>query len=273
MEKKSYSYEKSVIHYQVYGKGRKLLWCFHGYGENAGSFAFLEPVFGNEYTILAIDCPFHGDTQWQDALPLQPKELIDIMEGISSTLPDTSAKKFSLLGYSMGGRICLQLLQEVPAKIERIMLIAPDGFHKNFWYYLSVQTKWGNHLFKYTMQHPGWLFYLMKTAGYVRLLNKSILRFAHYYLDDAEQRSLLYKRWTTLRKFNPDVSIMQSAIAENNIPARLLFGRHDRIILSKRSHFLQQDTKNSKTFLADAGHQLLHKKHLKEITRLFYDEI
>jgi len=46
------------------GKGDKLIFCFHGYGEDATSFAFLENTLGADYTLVAIDFSF----SWQNGL-------------------------------------------------------------------------------------------------------------------------------------------------------------------------------------------------------------
>ena len=58
----------SRIAYTRWGTGGKLLFCLHGYGETGAGFAFLETALGDEYTILAIDMPFHGGTDWKEGL-------------------------------------------------------------------------------------------------------------------------------------------------------------------------------------------------------------
>jgi len=101
------------------------------------------------------------------------------------------------------------------------------------------------------------------------LLNKSIIKFVHQYLDDKEARLLLYKRWTTLRKFKPDLYVVKKNIVNQMIPVRFVFGSYDRIILDKRSNFFKTDKANVKVLLLQAGHQLLKEKHAKDIARQF----
>ncbi len=259
----------------MYGSGEKFLFCFHGYGENAESFSFLETLLGKGYRFISIDLPFHGSTKWEDGLLFTPNDLIDIIQALLLLLPSPTGGegqgvRFSLLGYSMGGRVALQLLQLFPHEIEQVVLIAPDGLHKNFWYWFSTQTWMGNKLFAFTMKHPGLLFGLMNTAGKLNLLNKSIVKIAHYYLDDANERALLYKRWITMRKFRPHLYSIKSVIKQNKIPVRFLFGKYDQIILSKRSNFLKEDKENIQVQVIEAGHQLLKEKYASEIVNLFY---
>jgi hypothetical protein len=75
-------YKTSLIHYYVFGSGPKTLFCFHGYGEEGSSFAFLEKKLGSIYTMYAIDFPIHGNTQWNEKAPFSPHNLIEILECI-----------------------------------------------------------------------------------------------------------------------------------------------------------------------------------------------
>ena len=52
------------LHYLQYGNGPRLLLAFHGYGHDATSFEVLIPFLQERYTILCIDLPHHGQTDW-----------------------------------------------------------------------------------------------------------------------------------------------------------------------------------------------------------------
>jgi pimeloyl-ACP methyl ester carboxylesterase len=267
MESHLLPYKNSFVHYLKFGKGTKFLFCFHGYGEDASSFLFLEKALGHDYTLIAIDFPFHGNTEWQEGLEFNTVDL----ENIINTIVPLELQTISLLGYSMGGRIALTMLQEIPGKIERVILVAPDGLHKNFWYWFSTQTSIGNKLFSYTMRKPQWFFGGMAFLKNFRLLNKSIFKFAHSYLDDNKERLLLYNRWSTMRRFNPKESYITSALKQYGIPVRMLFGSYDRIILSERSMSLNKKNNTITIKNIRAGHQLLKEKYAKDIAALFYE--
>jgi pimeloyl-ACP methyl ester carboxylesterase len=260
------NYKQSSIHYLRIGSGKELLFAFHGYGENAGSFLLLEELIGKDYTIVAIDFPFHGQTNWNEDLLFTVEDLINIINLITQ-LPNQS---FHLMGFSMGGRVAFQVLQSFPDKIKKIILIAPDGLHNNIWHSISTQTKLGNLIFAYAMKYPGLIFGLMKIGVKLNLFNKSIFNFVHYYLDDADSRLTLYKRWTTMRKFNPDKSLLKLVIAQKKISIKMLFGKFDNVIITKRG---EQFKKGIEQFVEvkeiNAGHQLLKEKYATEIAALF----
>jgi pimeloyl-ACP methyl ester carboxylesterase len=242
------------------------LLCFHGYGEDAYSFSFLEKHLGETYTLIAIDFPFHGKTVWKDGLLFTADDLLNIIQLIHPS----PQQKINILAYSMGGRVALHLLQIDPAKFDKIILVAPDGLHHNIWHWLSTQTLIGNKLFAFTMQRPTWLFALMKLFFKLGLFNKSIFNFVHYYLDHKHSRLLLYERWTTMRKFNPRLTFLKKVIQKNEADLNLLFGKYDRIILAKNGLAFQ---KNIEAFVTvkeiEVGHQLLKEKYAADITAMF----
>ena len=263
MQQLSLAYKSSFIHYYVFGRGAKTLFCFHGYGEDGNSFAFLESHLCSVYTLYALDFPVHGKTQWNEKEPFTPADLIAILQLIH---PYDNIK-FSLLAYSMGGRAALHLIQEIPMQIEQVALVAPDGLHQNIWYRITTQTSVGNKVFAYTMNKPRWFFSVAGAGGQLKILNKSILKFVHYYLDDEEQRSLLYKRWTFMRKLKPNLAAIKKLCVEKNIKLGFLFGDYDRIILSKRAGIFR-NTKNIHIKVINAGHQLMKEKYANEIVAL-----
>jgi len=253
------SYKSSQIQYFIFGSGPTVFYCFHGYGENAESFLFLETVAGKEFTFIALNLPFHGKTVWNDGLNFTLQDLKSILDKINS---ERNFFKVGLMGYSMGGRVCLQLLELMPEQISNAILIAPDGLRKNYWYLFATQTSIGNRLFHFTMTHTKWLFAVVKMLNKVRLLNDSIYKIAHYYLDDENERQLLYDRWTIMRKFKPAISSIKKTISEREINVKLLFGKYDKIIPAENGKVLRQGLERFVTLdIVEAGHQLLREKH------------
>jgi pimeloyl-ACP methyl ester carboxylesterase len=262
------TYKSSQIHYYKAGAGSKLLLCFHGYGESAESFSFLEKRIADEFTLLAIDFPFHGKTIWNEGLVFTPKDLINILEKIIQETSFQNLKIF-LLGFSMGGRVALHLLQSIPNKFEKIILLAPDGLKINFWYWLATQTSIGNKLFYFTANKPSWFFLLMKIADKLRLVNQSVFKFANHYLHDKQMRNDLYNRWKVMRKFKPNIKKIKQDIRSNNIHIRLLYGKYDKVIRYKNAEkFISEIESNCILSIINSGHELLKEKNVDEIIRL-----
>jgi pimeloyl-ACP methyl ester carboxylesterase len=262
------NYKSSKIHYQRGAGGHRLLFCFHGYGETAASFDFLEEPLNGLFTMLVIEMPFHGDTVWKEGLDFEPAELRDIMQMIL-VHQALSPVKVQLLGYSMGGRIALSLLELMPEKIDKLLLIAPDGITMGAWYKFATQNWLGNGIFNFTMNNPAWFQGLMKLAHALRLVNPSIHKFAKSYVDDQQVRHDLYLRWTTMRHFRPSIDKIKKLILSRRIPVELLYGRFDRMIRYESGNaFVKGLDPLAQLSILPSGHQLLNRKHLDLIISL-----
>lgn len=262
------SYRESVLAYKVFGYGPELVFCFHGYGESATAFRFLERYAGDRFLFVALDLPFHGETKWNEGLTFTKgdlKKFVCEIIGKHNPIPG-SQFPVSLLGFSLGGRIALDLYQSMPEKIKKMVLLAPDGLKVNFWYWLATQTWAGNKLFAFTMKHPAWFFAMLKSLHKMKMVNASIFKFVRHYIDDSEARSLLYKRWTALRRIRPHLSTIKREIDKNKTDTILVYGKHDRIILSSAGEKFRRGIEQYCLLKVIAsGHQVLHEKHATDI--------
>ena len=262
--KKTLLFKASVITYYVYGDGSEVVFCFHGYGLTGESFAVLQPVLSADHTLICIDFPFHGDTNWLEGLFFSDEDLWEILQQISPK-PNNP---FSLLGYSMGGRIALHLLQTHPTIINQVALIAPHGLKFNWWQQVATHTAIGNQLFRYTMQHPQWLLAFIKISSLLHLLNKGREKFTLGYISDAHERQLLYKRWCAMRAFKPQLSTIRKLINQHKIPVNLLFGEYDQVITTSQGLAFKKEEPLITVKELKCGHQILKEKYATDVADL-----
>jgi pimeloyl-ACP methyl ester carboxylesterase len=271
------SYKSSQISYYSFGSGSEPVICFHGYGEDATMYSVLEKYGGGQYTFMAIDLPFHGQTAWNEGLTFT---YIDLQEIITTILLENgfsqisttdnsleeSAGQLTLMGFSLGGRMALSFYQAQPEIIKKLILLAPDGLKVNFWYWLSTRTWLGNKLFAFTMKHPRWFFGFLKVINKLGMVNSSVFKFVNFYIGNKEARLQLYQRWTSLRHLKPNLERVKSLIRKYKTPVRLIYGQHDRIILPVRGEQFQKGIEAYSVLKVIAsGHQVLHEKHAEEI--------
>lgn len=269
MERLQVLHKNSKISYLRFGSGSKQAFCFHGYGEEAASFSFFENHIGGQYTIFAIDFPFHGNTEWNNDLNFTIDDLQQIIGKIlheNNKRLEQGNRQLVLIGFSLGGRVALSLYENMSSLIDKLVLLAPDGLKLNFWYWLSTQTWGGRKLFAFTMKYPQWFFFFLKALNKLKLVNTSIFKFVSYYIGDKQARTVLYQRWIVLRKLKPDLKKIRSLISENNTRVRLIYGKHDRIILPARGKkFIRGIEEHCTLSVIHSGHQVLHEKHIQEI--------
>jgi pimeloyl-ACP methyl ester carboxylesterase len=261
MEARKLLYKSSVIGWRQFGKGPEAVICLHGYGESSRSFEFLAKYAGDRYSFYAIDLPFHGDSLWMEK-EFTSNDLLEILDRICPGM------RYTVLGFSLGGRVALSLYENRPANIDRLVLLAPDGLKVNFWYWFATQTIPGRGIFRFTMKNPGWFFGLLKLSNGLGLVNASVFKFVKYYIGDAEMRELLFNRWMSLRQMRPDLKLIKKKVPEYKTPVRVVYGRHDRIILSSVGRRFREGIEEYCTVTEiESGHQVLHEKHVEDILR------
>ena len=262
--KQALQYKSSTIAYHTFGSGEEVLFCFHGYGLTGESFAVLQTVLVIDYTLICIDFPFHGDTDWQEGLFFSVEDLWAIMNQLNPK-PDIS---FSLMGYSMGGRISMCLLQAYTNEIKQMALVAPDGLRFNWWQEVATHTIIGNHLFRYTMRCPAWLFAAIPLAGKLGMISRSIEKFAEGHINDAQARQLLYERWCAMRDFKPRLGLLRKLINQYKIPVNLLFGKYDKIITTNQGLAFKKNEPLISVKEIRCGHQVLKDKYAEDVASL-----
>jgi 2-succinyl-6-hydroxy-2,4-cyclohexadiene-1-carboxylate synthase len=87
----------------------------HGFTHTGASWGPVVDALGERYRVLAPDIPGHGSASGREPVTLEAV-IDDLM-----ALP--VAGRFTLVGYSMGGRIALHVALASPARVERLVLI------------------------------------------------------------------------------------------------------------------------------------------------------
>jgi pimeloyl-[acyl-carrier protein] methyl ester esterase len=108
----------SQLYFEVAGDGSDLV-LLHGWGLNLRVWDGLVQELRNRFRIITIDLPGHGRSPWGagGGTPAEQAWLIhQTLEPVSN--------RYSLLGWSLGGQIALDLAAAIPGQIERLVLVA-----------------------------------------------------------------------------------------------------------------------------------------------------
>src|ERR1035437_4991986 len=93
--------ENIKYHIEVKGEGKPII-CLHGFSENLSTWEFLKL---NGYQLILIDLIGHGKSD--KPKPLKYYSLKVMLKHLNKLVSQLGLKKYSMLGYSMGGRITL----------------------------------------------------------------------------------------------------------------------------------------------------------------------
>ena len=139
-------------------------------------------------------------------------------------------QRFSLIGFSLGGRFVLVTTESFADRLDQLILIAPDGITHSGWYRLATTTSAGRWLFRYGLRYLSALSQLGHALVRVGLLNRTAMRFAELSLSTSAQRTLVYNAWTQLRLIYPDLNVVSTSLTKHLVRVRFFTGAFDRIV-------------------------------------------
>ncbi len=246
------------LHYRKFGTGPKYLLAFHGFGQDYSVFLPFESTLGKEYTILSFDLFFHGQSKWPEKqIPISLAEWKDLL---LKALKVEGIQRFSLIGYSYGGKIAIATAFLLPEMVEKTYLAATDGIHYNFWFRFATGSAPTRALFLYLCKNPRPFIRLVKAAARIGLISKNLGRFVTVQLGAKTDRKRLYLTWVGFRKFNLNRGKILKTFNSQSIELVMIAGKFDSVIPYKDLQSFTSKVRYSQFLLINTGHQSLLKK-------------
>ena len=252
------------MHYLKTGKGRRLLLGFPGYGHSAHSLLDVAHQLTEEYTCLLIDLPHHGQSNWPAGSTCTQHMLGAITRQL---LGEHGTDKASLLGYSMGGRVCLNIVELMPEKVDKVTLVASDGLAPNGYYIFFTRTIIGAALFRNTLSNPGRYMKIVEWLKARKWITEWQYKFVQYYTGDEANRKKLGLIWPAMRKLIPDLSKVKTNIRKYNIHINLVMGKFDKVIPAALGHRFARNTAQVTVTTLNKGHRVITPETAKEIAQ------
>ena len=182
--------------------------AFHGFGRTGADFHVFEAALGDFATIHAFDLPFHGDSPSPSERAGQPFTPAELRDHFTAFLDHIGAEKAMLIGYSLGGRVALSLLETMPERIARAVLIAPDGLKPRPWYRRLADSPWGRARYRRFIEHPERVHFIINTLHRLGLLRDKLHRFIIGQTDSIHKRRLLHDVWLSFRHIEVDLPVL-----------------------------------------------------------------
>jgi pimeloyl-ACP methyl ester carboxylesterase len=229
--------------------------AFHGFGQTKKNFEQFAHALREQYTVYSFDLFYHGLSFWHEKEePLQKQFWKDL---VNHFLNQHEIERFSLAGYSLGGKFALAILEAFPARIERLILIAPDGIKQNFWYKLATYPSWTRKIFRSMIVRPQYFYNLVNIFSNLGLLDKGTLKFAKYQMNTRRKRRQVYYAWVVFRLFKFNMKKIADIINRQSIQVEIFIGKYDKMITRTHMKKLTNKLHNYKLLVLETGHNNL----------------
>lgn len=243
------------LNYAKFRGGKKVLLCFHGFGQDHSAFLSLIDQIKTDYTVYSFDIFFHGDSKWlRDEKPLTAKDWLEIMQLF---IIKEAIDEFETIGFSMGGKFAMITAQLFPEQTQHMHLLAPDGIKMHFSYKFSTLFLPFRKLFKTQIENPSLFKIMVKTSRSINLLDNYTLRFAETQMSTAKQRTLVYYSWVVFRQFVPELKKLAEIVNDATVGLTFYIGNYDKVIDQKAIKPLAKLLINPEIKLIESGHSKL----------------
>ena len=256
-------YGTSKLHYTKAGSGTVPMLLFHGFGQNHSVFEHWIERLGKDYSLYTFDLYFHGKSTWPIRSALEKKDWKEIL---SLFLLKEKIERFTVLGFSLGGKFALSTVEAYPEKIIKLYLLAPDGVKTSIWYSLATYPIAVRYFFKSMILKPGRLHELAKALRRLGIVDKGLLRFAESQMDTEEKRRRVYYSWVYFRHLTFDLRKMASLLNHYQTPVMMIVGKYDKVIEARDMNRFLCLVKNHQFEIIEAGHNDLIKKAIDKLT-------
>jgi len=108
----------SDLYTETHGSGPDLV-LLHGWGLNLRVWDSLIRELASSFRIITVDLPGHGRSPWNPKASTPAAQAWQV-----HTALEPLSNRYSLLGWSLGGQIALDLAAAFPGSVERLVLVA-----------------------------------------------------------------------------------------------------------------------------------------------------
>lgn len=241
------------VHYLQFGTGPDLLFALHGFADRARMFALLEPALARQYTVVAIDWPFHGQTEWPET-SFSKVHLLEIIQEIARQMGKT---RFSLLAYSFGARLAQAMLPELGPQLDRLYLLAPDGVKTKGMTMATRTPMWMRQVLFRALRRPGWFVTMLGWGHRVRVVPPMIHHFLSNNLTRPERFQRTFGCWMSMDSFYLGRRKMKALLQETGLRTDIYVGTRDQVVTLKNLQHMVEGLPNVRLHLLDEGHRLI----------------
>ncbi|MEL7147794.1 MAG: alpha/beta hydrolase [Bacteroidota bacterium] len=240
-------------------KDHVILWL-HGFCLSSAIWEDLVPQFQEDYTSITLDLPGFGETPSSFF-----NDLPDLADQVYHQLRNTNVSSATLIGHSLGGYLCLEILRQRPDFCKGLVLFHANAFEDSEerksvrQVYLDAFERFGGDFFLQNFHEN--LFYNKQHPAIKRLREQPF-----------QISTETLQRYTQAMKDRGGYD----ELLKTDVPKLLISGAFDQSISSEDSHKMYEQSKNCELLvLSNSAHMgmLEEPKQAADAIRLFIEQL
>jgi pimeloyl-ACP methyl ester carboxylesterase len=233
------------VNVQITGSGPRTVVLLHGFSDNLHTWHRVVPALAVRHRVIAIDLPGHGATTRKWTLPLLTgyvgviAEILDDLVG-EGVIGD---ERVSIIGNSMGAATAALVASQLPERVERVVLIGMPGLGSVplLWRAatsrpaaVAIRTALSPVPITRLQRSFGWVYAHAASPRAYRIDPHTITDYGSSYSDRERFNDLP----RLARALLADLRVVQldRLLAELEVPALQVWGKHDRLVPSRHAH-------------------------------------
>lgn len=262
------------MRYYQFGSGAKAMLCFHGYGMHGKQFKHLEELFGKEYTFYGFDLFFHKETKLADQSIESVKKGISKNELTQLFLDFCSKKgidKFSVIAYSMGSFYACALAEEIPERINELILAAPSSLKPGKIITFLSANKFGNRVLERLALSNNGMTSLLSLLKRTKIIDAKAHEILFREIATPQLRFAFFACVTYLRFLKLDTEKFIAQINRHQIKSIFIFGKLDKSYPAKIGKSVVPKIKLAKQVVLNENHDMINKNFAQQLSNLLND--
>ena len=239
-----------MLRYVKIGNGPKTMIAFHGFGRDAHMFSSYENVFP-AYTIYSIALYYHG-SEWKYQNQMMDDQLWTSI--FTDFLIAHDITRFSLLGYSLGGKVALYTYQLFSEQVDSLELIAPYGIKNSIVEHFTQKLPFLYRRLEKYVHQPAFFLTLLEVMQKYKVVNKTILEITKNQMNTWEKRCRAYHTMLLYGAIRLNLKEISLKMKASDSPVTFYLGRYDQVLTLKALKKLIGSLRNFSLHVLPAGH-------------------
>ncbi|MDB5131801.1 MAG: Alpha/beta hydrolase family protein [Mucilaginibacter sp.] len=270
----SHYFENQLVklHYYKFGSGPKEMLCFHGYGMHGKQFELFEyGPLASQYTFYGFDLFFHKETRLKDQSLTAVKKGItkkELAELIAAFCEYEQIERFSVIGYSMGTHYATVIAEEMPARIDEYIAVAPSCLNPGMLTNYFSKSRTGNRILEKLALNKKALLAMLKLGKTLKFLDQVGYDILSKEFGTGELRFNFYACFTYLRFLETDEPRLLKALGDGNIRSIFIFGKNDKMYPPKIGTAFIPKLKHAEVIILDDNHEMINHNFASKLSAL-----